>query len=57
MFDVELAIRKLKNNKSSGSSFITGELVKQLGRNESVIEFLAFVFNHVCKTGLPVSWN
>lgn len=55
--EVEGGVKLLKNYKSAGNSFITGELVKALADTPPFIDFLTFMFNHVCHCGLPSSWN
>ena len=43
--DLEQAIAKLKNNKSSGNSFITGELLKTLSASPQFMACIHFMFN------------
>lgn len=55
--EVYVAIQKLKNYKSAGNSYVTGELVRELGKCNYFVEYLTFMFNHICRSGLPNSWN
>ena len=47
----------LKNNKSTGTSFISRELVKYFGKRASFIECVTMLFNHLARMGLPDCWN
>ena len=53
--EVLTAIRRLKNNKALGGSWISAELLKQLP--DEFASTLAALFNHVRVAGTPPSWN
>ena len=53
--EVQAGIRRLKNNKALGDTWISAELLKQL--SDTLAPALAIVFNHVRYHGTPPSWN
>jgi hypothetical protein len=54
--NVKSGLSKLRNNKATGDSFISHELLKSL-ESDKYIECIVSMFNYFCKTGLPPDWN
>ena len=53
--EVASAIRRLRNNKALGDSWISADLLKSL--DESFCVALATLFNKVRHEGTPCAWN
>lgn len=43
--DVREGLRRLKNNKSNGNSFVTSELLKYFSQADSFVDCLVLLFN------------
>lgn len=56
MHEIEEVIKKLKNGKSTGGSWISAEILK--GYSDcKLVELITRMFNLFRVEGLPASWN